>query len=79
MSISSFEEIEFLSSLQSFTVHCVANQSSSKIKSYCNRLLSAVKNLPKIYIGHKIQIALALESASQRNEGESLGFLPLEF
>jgi hypothetical protein len=68
MSVNTLEEIEFLLSLQLFTVHCVANQPSSKTKSYCNRLLSAVKNLPKIYIGHKIGIALTLESASQRNE-----------
>ena len=64
----SIEEIEFLSSLQLFTVHCVSNQCSSKIKSYCNRLLSAVKNLREMYIGHKIQLALSLESASQRSE-----------
>ena len=68
MSLNTFEEIEFLSALQSFTIHCVSNQCSSKIESYCNRLLSAVKNLPKLYIGHKIQIALSLESASQRNK-----------
>ncbi len=30
--------------------------------------MSAVKNLPKVYIDYKIQIALSLESASQRNE-----------
>jgi hypothetical protein len=67
MSANTTEEMEFLLSLQRFTINCVANQ-SSKIESYCHRLLSAVKNLPKIYIGHKIQIALSLESASQRNE-----------
>ena len=66
------EEIEFLFSLQRFTINCVANQSSSKIESYCHRLLLAVQNLPKIYIGHKIQIALALESAAQRNENRFL-------
>ena len=68
MSSNAFEEIEFLSALQLFTVHCAANQCSAKIKTYCDRLLSAVKNLPKLYIGHKVQIALALESASLRNE-----------
>jgi hypothetical protein len=68
MSVNTFEEIEFLSALQSFTIHCVANKSPSKIQYYCDRLLSAVKNLPKLYIGHKVQIALSLESASQRNE-----------
>lgn len=68
MSLNTIEEIEFLSSLQLFTIHCVANQSLSKIESYCSRLLLAVKNLPKIFIGHKIQLALSLESASHRNE-----------
>ncbi|CAF1059526.1 unnamed protein product [Rotaria sordida] len=68
MSINTLEEITFLSALQKFTVHCVSNQCSSKIKLYCVDLLIAVENLPKIYIGHKIQLALALESASLRNE-----------
>lgn len=68
MSLNTFEEIEFLSSLQLFTIHCVSSQSSLKIQSYCSRLLTAVKNLPKIFLGHKIQIALSLDSASQRNE-----------
>ena len=68
MSFEKNEEIEYLVSLQRFTIHCVANQSSLKIQHHCHRLLSAVQNLPKIYLGHKIQLALALESASQRNE-----------
>lgn len=68
MSFEKNEEIEFLVSLQRFTIHCVANQSPLKVQYHCRRLLSAVQNLPKIYLGHKIQIALALESASQRNE-----------
>ncbi|CAF0885653.1 unnamed protein product [Rotaria sordida] len=68
MSINTLEEITFLSAPQKFTVHCVSNQCSSKIKLYCVDLLIAVENLPKSYIGHKIQLALALESASLRNE-----------
>ncbi|CAF0883873.1 unnamed protein product [Rotaria sp. Silwood1] len=68
MSMNTLEEIKFLSALQKFTVHCVSNQCSPKIKSYCVDLLIAVKNLPKVYIGHKIQLALALETASLRNE-----------
>lgn len=71
MSLNSSDEFEFLLSLQSFTIHCVSNQSSSKIESYSSRLLSAVKNLSKFYIGHKIQLALALESASLRNQTKS--------
>ncbi|CAF4575152.1 unnamed protein product [Rotaria sp. Silwood2] len=68
MSTNTLEEIEFLLALQKFTVHCVSNQCSSKIKSYCIDLLIAVTHLPKVYIGHKIQLALALETASLRNE-----------
>lgn len=68
MSMHTLENIEFLSALQTFTVHCVSNQHSRKIKVYCEHLLTAVKNLPKLYIGHKIQVALALESAARRNE-----------
>ncbi|CAF2943475.1 unnamed protein product [Rotaria sp. Silwood2] len=68
MSTNTLEEIEFLLALQKFTVHCVSNQCSSKIKSYCIDLLIAVTHLPKVYIGHKIQLALALETVSLRNE-----------
>lgn len=68
MSVEKKEEIEFLVCLQRFTIHCVAHQSVSKTDHHCDRLLSAVQNLPKIYLGHKIQIALALESAAERNE-----------
>ena len=59
MSVEKKEEIEFLVCLQ---------RSLSKIQHHCDRLLSAVQNLSKIYLGHKIQIALALESAADRNE-----------
>ena len=69
--MSSKEEIEFLLSLQLFTIHCVSKQSSSKIESYCQRLVSSVENLDPIYIGHKIQLALSLESASLRNQSNS--------